>query len=185
MGTIETIHPVTRPAILRMTTSWDMAFKDMKTSSYVVGQVWGWPQDRSKAFLLDQVRDKLSFPKSKAALVALAVKWPDAHQHLVEDKANGPAIMASLKGATIDGKPLNLLPVEPGADSKMSRAEAVSDFIQGGRVYLPHPAKAGFTPLFINEWCGLPNPSHWDQIDASSQFLKKLWIVPKKRGVTW
>ena len=46
--------------------SWDMVFKDKSTSDYVVGQVWG--TVRGDRFLLDQKRDRMNLPASKAAV---------------------------------------------------------------------------------------------------------------------
>src|SRR5262249_27217746 len=68
--------------------SWDLAFKDTKASAFVVGQVWA-KKDADK-FLLDQVREKLNFPKTIEAVLNLSTKWPQATAKLVEDRANGP-----------------------------------------------------------------------------------------------
>jgi phage terminase large subunit-like protein len=46
--------------------------------------------------LLDQVRDRLDFPGTLLAVRRLSARWPNAHLKLVEDKANGPAVIQSL-----------------------------------------------------------------------------------------
>jgi phage terminase large subunit-like protein len=75
--------------------SWDCAFKDLKTSDFVVGQV----QARlgSSRYLLDQVRDRLDMPRTAQAIRTMSAKYPEASAKLVEDKANGPAVVQSLK----------------------------------------------------------------------------------------
>src|SRR4029077_3039459 len=121
--------------------SWDMAFKDTKASDYVVGQVWA--RRGVKVFLVDQVRDRMDFPASVAAVRALSAKWPQATLKLVEDKANGPAIISQLR-KDIPG----IVPVTP-KDSKEARAHAVSAFIEAGDVELP--GDAPFIGEFIEE----------------------------------
>ena len=43
-----------------------MAFKDLATSDYVVGGVWG--AKGADRYLLDQMRDRLGFPETVAAV---------------------------------------------------------------------------------------------------------------------
>ena len=75
--------------------SWDLAFKETRTSDYVVGQVWG--KIGANKYLLDQVRRRMTFTETIAAMKALSDKWPEAIAKLVEDKANGPAVIDALK----------------------------------------------------------------------------------------
>ncbi len=61
--------------------SWDMAFKDLHTSDFVVGQVWvGFGADR---FLIDQVRDRLNFPETLDAVRELTRKWPNVRDNRI------------------------------------------------------------------------------------------------------
>lgn len=150
-------------------TSWDMTFKDTKGSDYVVGQVWG--RRGAEMFLLDQVRDRMSFTKTVEAFVALAAKWPDARKHLVEDKANGPAVISTLS-AKIPG----IVPVTPH-DSKLARANAVAVYIQSGNVKLPADGATSWDPdSLITEAAAFPNGAHDDQVDATSQALAHAYI---------
>jgi hypothetical protein len=56
-GSLQPIAAVQLPEKLeRVIQSWDMAFKDLKTSDFVVGQTWGCSQ--ANRFLLDQVRPR-------------------------------------------------------------------------------------------------------------------------------
>jgi len=146
--------------------SWDMTFKDTKTADFVVGQVWG--RKGADKYLLDQVRDRMDFPATIQAVRTLSAKWPQARVKLVEDKANGPAVIATLK-KEISG----LIPVEPQG-SKESRAWAVSPEVEAGNVYLPDPSIAPWVHDFIEECAAFPNGANDDQVDAMSQALMRL-----------
>jgi predicted phage terminase large subunit-like protein len=143
--------------------SWDMTFKDSDGSDFVVGGVWG--RKGADKYLLDQVRGRMDFPTTLAAVKALTAKWPQARAKLVEDKANGPAVIAMLK-REIPG----LIPVEPQG-SKMARVAAVSPEIEAGNVYLPDPSIAPWVSDFIEECSAFPNGKHDDQVDQMSQAL--------------
>jgi len=75
--------------------SWDFAFKDTKTSDYVVGHVHA--VRGARKFVLAQERGRLDFPGSVKAVRMLTARYPDAHLKLIEDKANGPAVMQTLQ----------------------------------------------------------------------------------------
>ena len=72
-----------------------MTFKDGDDTDFVVGQVWG--RKGADRYLLDQVRRRMGFTDTVAAFRVLAAKWPGAARKLVEDKANGPAVIDALK----------------------------------------------------------------------------------------
>lgn len=141
--------------------SWDMAFKDTKSSAFVVGQVWArWGANR---FLIDQVRDRLSFTKTIKAVIELTNKWPLATAKLVEEKANGAAVIDTLR----DRVP-GLIPWDP-ENSKPARAEAYSVYQEAGNLWLPDPAKVPWVEEFIHEHERCPNGEFWDQVDAGGQ----------------
>lgn len=141
--------------------SWDFTFKDSKKADFVVGQVWG--RAGADKYLLDQVRDRMDFPTTVQAVRNLSAKWPKARAKLVEDKANGPAVIATLK-REISG----LIPVEPQG-SKEARASAVSPDVEAGNVWLPQDAP--WVQDFIEECAAFPNGANDDQVDAMSQAL--------------
>lgn len=143
--------------------SWDCAFKDLKTSDYVAGHVWG--RKGANKYLLDRVHDRLAFPATIQAVRTLSAKWPQAHTKLVEDKANGTAVIATLQNE-ISG----MIPVEPQG-GKEARAAAVSPQIEAGNVYLPDPTIAPWVHDFIEECAAFPNGAHDDNVDAMSQAL--------------
>jgi len=146
--------------------SWDMSFKDGDDNDFVVGQVWG--RKGADRYLLDQVRARMGFTDTLAAFKALAAKWPQAARKLVEDKANGPAVIDSLKHA-VPG----IIPVNPDG-SKTARAYAVTTIFESGNVYIPHPASCAWAGDYIAELTQFPGAAHDDQVDATTQALRDM-----------
>ena len=162
--------------------SWDMAFKKTADSSFVVGQVWG--RKGAKRYLLDQVRRRMGFSATCAAVVSLSKKWPQARRKLVEAKANGPAVMDALSN-TVSG----LTAVETGSESKEARAWAAQPEQEAGNYYLPAmsapedgpPVLEAWVEEFIDECAAFPNGAANDQVDTFSQagayFARPLTVV--------
>lgn len=153
-----------------MLTSWDLTFKDTKNSDFVVGQVW--MRRGADAYLLDQVRGRLDFVATAEKVRAFAAKWPQAVLKIVEDKANGPAVIAYLR-RTVPG----IVPEEPQG-SKMARASAVAPLIEAGNVHIPSVELAPWSDDLIEEAAAFPNGKHDDQVDALSQGLNRLVLQP-------
>ena len=153
--------------------SWDCAFKDLSTSDFVVGQVWG--RVGAEYYLLDQTRDRMDFPATLQAVRQLTSKWPRARAKLIEDKANGTAVIQVLK-KEIPG----IIAVEPQG-GKEARASAVSPSIEAGNAYLPQ--NAPWVKDFVDECAAFPNGAHDDQVDAMSQALMRFLRRPRIRGV--
>lgn len=157
----------------RTLQSWDATFKETTDGSYVVGQIWGAQQ--SRRYLLDQYRARIDFPETLMAVKTMTAKWPTVIRKLVENKANGPAIISTLRG-----KITGIVDVEPEG-SKESRANAVSVVVEQGDVYLPHPAIAPWVASlhgedrnkesFVEEAASFPFGKYNDQVDAMTQAL--------------
>jgi predicted phage terminase large subunit-like protein len=146
--------------------SWDCTFKDSDGTDYVVGQVWG--RKGANRYLLDQVRARMDFPATIQAVRTLSAKWPFAHKKLVEDKANGSAVISTLK-KEIPG----LMPVNP-LGGKVVRAQAVCPYIEAGNVYLPDPSIAPWIHDFIEECAAFPSSKFDDQVDSMTQALSDM-----------
>jgi len=161
-GELRSIEAVVLPERFdQIIQSWDLAFKDQAGSDYVAGGIWGaLGADR---FLLDQKRERLDMPGTLQAIREISAKWPQAVLKLVEDKANGPAVVASLQHE-IPG----LVAVNPEG-GKLAPAQAVSPQIESGNVYLPHPAIAAWVDGFIDECAAFPTGRHDDQVDQMTQ----------------
>ncbi|MDZ5782100.1 phage terminase large subunit [Marinococcus luteus] len=166
-------HPPNVKKFDQIIQSWDMTFKDKKGSDFVVGQVWG--RIGADKYLLDQVRDRLDFSATVQAVRNLTAKWPSAHLKLIEDKANGPAVMTTLK-KQING----LVPVEPNG-SKLSRAFAITPDLEAGNIYIPDPSLASWTNDFLEECAAFPNSTNDDQVDCMSQGVYRLMTTTGKK----
>lgn len=145
--------------------SWDLTFKE-SGNSYVVGQVWA--RKGANKYLADQFRARLGFVETIAAIETMSQKYPQAGRKLIEDKANGPAVIDALKN-----KLSGVIAITPQG-SKESRANAVSAQIEAGNVWLPRHAT--WVHDYIEEWSQFPNGADNDQVDATTQALQKLDI---------
>ena len=168
----------TRPAKFdSMNQSWDMSFKKTSDSDHVVGQVWG--RRGGEHFLIDQVRERMSFTEAKKAVVMMKARYPKTERILIEDKANGPAIIDALQ-STISG----IVAIQAN-DSKLSRAEAASADVESGNCYLPGPEET--PPQWVADYIeehakfdGQPGGED-DQVDATSHYLN--WSRTRMNGL--
>lgn len=139
----------------------DLTFKDLDSSDYVVFETWA--RAGAEYYLVDEIRDRMDFPTTCAALEAFVERWPLAFVKLIEDKANGPALIATLK-KKIPG----LIAFNPQG-SKNERLAAVSPSFEAGNVRLPHPEIAHWIHDWVEEIC--TNGKHDDRKDACSMAL--------------
>lgn len=146
--------------------SWDMAFKDTSGGDFAVGQVWG--RRGPNFYLLDQVRARMGFTACREAVRGMSARHPQAAAVLIEDKANGPAVIDALKDE-IPG----LVPVQPDG-SKIARAHAVTALWAGGNVHIPADGHAPWVRDFVEELIAFPAGGHDDQVDAMTQALRYL-----------
>jgi len=154
------------PVFEEIIQSWDCAFKGTDHSDFVVGQVWG--RTKADKYLLDQVRGRMNFPETLQAIRSLSEKWSKSYTKLIEDKANGSAVIDTLR-REISG----LIPVNPEG-GKEARANAIVSQIESGNVYLPSVAVAPWIRDFIEECSSFPNSVNDDQVDAMTQALFRL-----------
>lgn len=151
--------------------SWDLAFKGGERNDYVVGQSWGVgiKEDRGNRYLLNQIRGNYDFVQSLPFIRRLAFE-SGAPVILVEDKANGAAVIATLRDE-IQG----FVPVNPQG-GKQSRASAIAPQFESGSIWLPHPKQSGheWVDGYISELCIFPRGQHDDQVDATTQALTRL-----------
>lgn len=143
--------------------SWDMSFKETKSGSYVVGQVWG--KLKSQYYLIDQVRGRWDFVDTLKYVIELANKYPNYTKIMIEEKANGPAIIQTLK-RNVE----RVVPFSPFS-SKEERAHLVSPLWEAGNVYIPSPEREPWVKDFVLELLSFPYAPNDDQVDAMTQAL--------------
>ena len=163
-----TLDQVARLKFEELLISWDMAFKGTTTSDFVVGQLWG--RVGTNCYLLDQARGRWDMKDTLKEFIAFCQKHPYALRKLVEDKANGPAVIAVL-GNDIPG----IQAVNP-LGGKEARVFAIQPMIEAGNVWIPEDGIVPWTSLFVEEAANFPNTTYDDQVDAMSQALA-FWLV--------
>lgn len=146
--------------------SWDMSFKDKMASDPIAGHVWA--RRGADAYFLDRMGGRRSFTQSLAEVRLMSKKHPKALLKLVEDKANGPAVISSLKSELGGFKA-----VEPEGD-KISRAWSVTPLFEGGNVWFPHPKIAPWVEKVILQMAQFPFGANDDDVDALVQALRKI-----------
>ena len=117
-------------------------------------------------YVLDRVRLFVGFTETLTAFRLLAKKFPKAYRKLVEEKANGAAIIEALN-SEIGG----IVPIDPEG-GKEARASAVAPQVESGNVFLPDDAP--WLDEWIDEFATFPKGAHDDQVDALSQALLEL-----------
>ena len=143
----------------------DASFKGDDTSDFVSIQVWG---KRAQDYYLRYCLNKrLNFPDTVEAIKTIYRLFPRARTVLIEEAANGPAIIQTLQ------REMFIIPVTP-LGGKISRVNAISPAIESGHVFLPDPAKAPWVSDYIDQWVAFPNAKNDDMVDATSQALARM-----------
>ncbi len=152
----------------------DAAFKAGEKNDRVAIGTFGfrWPN----LYLLDLIWDQLDFTMSLAALRLLRARWPRMSEILIEDKANGDAIINVLKG---EFPGVEAISPEGG---KVSRILAMVPSLSAGNVIFP--LSASFTPSprtgitasiadLIGEAGAFPKGANDDGIDMLSYAVNR------------
>jgi predicted phage terminase large subunit-like protein len=157
--------------------SWDCSFKGKVSSDPVCGGLWR--RAGGRFFLLDVEWGQWDFPALLEAVKRLCRRWPRVIRKVVEDKANGPALIASLQ-TDFPG----FEPCEPYGD-KEARVSSIAPLFKAGLVFLPHPTLFpwvnGQTPYGqpgggVMELIRFPRGRHDDFVDMTSQGLSALYV---------
>lgn len=157
------------PAGATIIQSWDLPFKNSEASAKCAGIVMA--RKGAELFILDCVNDKMSFVDSVTAIKDLTKKHPKARGKVVEDKANGPAIIDFLK-KDVPG----MIPFNPRG-SKEDRALSVAPYFEAGNVYFLEGAPwAGDLREDLRKF---PNGTYKDTVDATVQAILYLMDKPK------
>jgi predicted phage terminase large subunit-like protein len=144
----------------------DATFKDAAHSKsgnvdWVVITVWaGLQADR---FLLWRWREQAGLKRTCDGIREAMDAFPRIRQVLVEDKANGPAVIEALEHEIAGIKPIS------PAGGKEARAAACAPQIESGNVYLPEGEP--WLEEWIGEFANFPRGRHDDQVDSCTQLL--------------
>ena len=149
-----------------MVQSWDCTFSGGSDNDFVAGQVWA--RSGGRYYMLPyRTYERLDFGPTMAAIKACHSKFPQAHAVLIEDKANGPAIISELQ-KEIPG----VVAVNPEG-GKIARAQATAPLWEAGSIELPDPQVFGVSWMedYLHNICAFPRAAHDDDVDATSQAL--------------
>lgn len=149
-----------RPPIAYLSISLDATFKDGLNSDYVSITVWG--KTGPNHYLLDRIKKIMGFVETIAAMNQIIQRHMDYNVILIEDKANGSAIIDTLRR-----RYSGIIPIQPEG-GKVSRANAVSPLFESGNVYVPDDPSY---EDYINELVDFPNAEHDDDVDSTTQNL--------------
>ena len=165
--------------------SWDTAFKASEDSSWVVGQRWA--KQGPNRYLIAQKRGRWSFTKTLKEIERWGQKDSHddspygklVHKSLIEEKANGAAIINVLREKFSGIKPIN------PRTSKEARARAITPEVESGHVYLPHPLDPGneWVTDLLSELRNFPHDTNDDQVDSLTQALEE-YRDPGVGGIT-
>ncbi len=153
------------PPLSHMILSVDATFKETDRSDFVVLQVWA-KKSASEIYFIDQLRARMGFDATEQAIDEMIRKWPQIRDLVVEDKANGSAIIQRLR------KKYSFVTAVNPEGGKEARANAVEPVLRSQSVLLP--AKAVWLEEFIREAIQFPLAAHDDQVDAMTQAVNYL-----------
>ena len=149
----------------------DAAFKGGEQNDYVAITVWG---KRGNDYFLRQCRNEhLDFSATLRAIREVKRSYPRAGAVLIEDKANGSAVVNVLS------REMFCIPVSPRG-GKVARVNAVSAAIESGHVFLPR--EAPWLGEYLEQWSAFPAAKHDDMVDSSTQALSYLLYSPGEVG---
>jgi len=155
------------------TLSGDLTFKGKNDSDFVALGVWAtWGRYE---ILIDQIVGRKGFAATITAIASLLGKYPKIGAILIEDAANGPAVIETLK-ARLPG----VIP-RSAAGGKEARAHAISPRFEAGDILIPHPSYAPWVADYVRELCGFPRGANDDQVDQTTHYLA--WRTERKGGL--
>lgn len=151
----------------------DATFKDGEENDFVAIEVWG--KIGNDYYLRYCLNRHMDFPETVKAIRTVRKLYPDALAVLIEDKANGSAIIQTLQ------KEMFCVPVNPKG-GKEARVNAVSPAIESGHVYLP--SGEPWLHEFVDQFTAFPAGKNDDMVDSASQALSYMLFstgtIPEK-----
>lgn len=167
-------RPAETPPFDWVIQSWDTAFKTGQANDWSACVTIGLAG--SGFYLLDCWRDRVEFPRLERAVRDQAARWtPD--EIVVEDAASGQSLIQQLRrdvvweGVADPGPTLPIVAFRPDRD-KVARVNAVSPYLEGGRVFVP--TDAPWVDGLVEEAASFPFGAHDDRVDALTMGLLRI-----------
>lgn len=144
----------------------DCSFKGGERSDRVAIQVWG-RRGQARFYLLDRLTERMGFLATVEAIRTMRERWPMARLVLVEDKANGPAVMEVLRREFA-----GVVAFDPKGSSKPERVKVgVVPAAESQAIWLP--ANVGWVDEYVETMVSFTGRAGGvdDDVDATSQML--------------
>ena len=132
------------------------------------------------------MKGQWAFNETYQRVLALYRQYPQTGMILIEEAANGPAIINVLS-REVPG----VIGVTPEG-GKYARAQAAQPMIEAGNVWLPNPRPHGRLILgrewvddFMDQCCAFPTGAHDDDIDAFSQLVARCLQPEPPTFIVW
>ena len=139
----------------------DAAFKDADDNDFVSIQVWS--KLGNSYYGRYGINKHLDFPSTVQAIRLMKKLFPETLYILIEDKANGSAIIQTLQREFV-----GVIGVNPKG-GKAARVNAVSPAIESGNVFLPQNEL--WAEEMVDQFTAFPAGKHDDMVDACTQVL--------------
>jgi len=139
----------------------DATFKDADSNDYVAIEVWG--KLGANYYLRYAVNQHLDFPNTVQMIRLVKRLFPESQYILIEDKANGSAIIQTLRSEFV-----GVIAVNPKG-GKVSRVNAISPAIESGNVFIPQGEL--WAEALVDQFTAFPAGKHDDMVDSASQAL--------------
>ena len=174
--------PTLRKSMEYMQLSLDATFKSTETSDFVALGVWG--LKGRDAYLWKLVNKRMTFTETLALLKSVALEFTEIDEFVIEEAANGAAIIDTLR--YVDGIP-PIVAIAPKG-GKLARAQATAPFVEAGNVLLPSDLLSaekeqiewsGSTKVvgidcFVEQHKSFPFGKNDDMVDMQSQALTRI-----------
>lgn len=165
-----------KPWALTFLQVWDLGFKgkdrasrrEVEARSRVHGALWAWDPEQQRILAVDERIGRWNYADTKRRFIeAQCVPlWARAIAVIVEDKANGPALISELREAVP-----TITPWEPQG-SKEDRARRHSARVESGILWFP---KTGWAQEFRGELVKFPRQKANDRVDTTTMLLDYLY----------
>lgn len=143
----------------------DAAFKDAESNDYVAIQVWS--KLGNNYYGRFGINKHLDFPATLQSIRLMKKLFPETKYILIEDKANGSAIIQVLRHEFV-----GVIAINPKG-GKVSRVNSVAPAIESGNIYLPENEL--WAEELVDQFSQFPAVEHDDAVDATSQALN--WML--------
>jgi predicted phage terminase large subunit-like protein len=150
----------------------DAAFKGGENNDFVAVQVWS--RKGGDLFLRSSLNRRMEFPETVQAILAARRLFPETRFILIEDKANGSAVIQTLR-RQLPG----VVPIQPRG-GKEARVHAISPAVESGHVFLPRGES--WAMELVEQFAAFPRGKHDDMVDAASQCIS--WLLLQGTGET-